>query len=242
MIGHELLKGRQLYADLWDHKPPAIHATYALAELVTGYGPQQLYLLHMAALTITLIGLYQAGTLLGGSRAGLCTAVVWAIGSIFPHWEGYNPNTEVFLNALLVWGFYFLCRLNSTPRWSLAWAFGAAIGIASLYKQVVIAPAALLGLAYILGSGPEMRDRWLAMRAHARGSRSEHRVVGRAASPGFGAREPWRTSMMPSSSTTVITSAACSAQSGGGSRIRHKSYLLAVVIPCLLVPLAAPTT
>ena len=30
VIGHELLKGRQLYADLWDHKPPAIHVTYAL--------------------------------------------------------------------------------------------------------------------------------------------------------------------------------------------------------------------
>src|SRR5271157_4684588 len=111
VIGHELLQGRRLYADLWDHKPPAIHATFALAELVAGFGPQQIYLLHIAALTITLIGLYRAGTLLGGPRAGLCAALVWAIGSIFPHWEGFQPNTEAFLNALLVWSFYFVCRL-----------------------------------------------------------------------------------------------------------------------------------
>ncbi len=238
VIGHELLKGRQLYADLWDHKPPGIHVTYALAELVTGYGPQQLYLLHMTALTITLIGLYKAGTLLGGSRAGLCTAAVWALGSIFPHWEGFQPNTELFVNVCLAWGFYFLCRLDRAPSWSLACAFGATIGIAAVYKQVVVAPALFLGLAYILRSGPELPGRWLALR---------HMAVAAAVS--------------------MAPSVACVAWFWGHgifaefydaavvynrhyvgnvlenlleTRHGHHSYLLAVAIPCLLVPLAAP--
>ena len=77
VIGHELLNGRHLYADLWDHKPPGIHLTYAAAELITGYGPQQLYLLEMAALLLVLLGLYRAGTLLGGPRAGLCAGLLW---------------------------------------------------------------------------------------------------------------------------------------------------------------------
>src|SRR5262249_19250897 len=122
VIGHELLKGRSLYADLWDHKPPAIHASFALAELVTGFGPQQLFVLHIALSTSTFIGLFRDGNLLGERRAGLCAAVAWAIGSIFPHWEGYQPNTEVFLNALLVWSFCFTCRFIADPRDWLAWA------------------------------------------------------------------------------------------------------------------------
>ena len=38
VIGHELLGGKALYTDLWDHKPPAIYVTYAAAELLSGYG------------------------------------------------------------------------------------------------------------------------------------------------------------------------------------------------------------
>jgi len=239
VIGHELLQGRRLYADLWDHKPPAIHATFALAELVAGFGPQQIYLLHIAALTITLIGLYRAGTLLGGPRAGLCAALVWAIGSIFPHWEGFQPNTEAFLNALLVWSFYFVCRLNSAPRWSLAWAFGAAIGIATLYKQVVIAPAALLGLAYVFGSGREMRDRWLAL-GHMLVAAGVSMAVWAGCVAWF-----WSQGNFADFHDAVFVYNRHYA----GSMVRNllqarhfgcKSYLLAVAIPCLLVPLAGP--
>jgi hypothetical protein len=239
VIGHELLKGRSLYTDLWDHKPPAIHATYALAELVAGYGPQQLYLLLMTALTITLIGLYQAGTLLGGPRAGLCAAAMWAMGSIFPHWEGYQPNTEAFLDAFLVWGFYFVCRLNNTPSWSLACAFGVAIGIASLYKQVVIAPAVLIGLAYILGSGPDMRGRWMALRYMlAAGGVAVSFWVGCVAwfwSQGTFAEFYDCVFVYNRHYVGNVFHNLYEAYHTG-----HKSYLLAVTLPCLLVPFAAP--
>jgi Dolichyl-phosphate-mannose-protein mannosyltransferase len=239
VIGHELLNGRRLYADLWDHKPPAIHATFALAELVVGFGPQQLYLLNIAALTITLIGLYRAGSLLGGTRAGVCAAIVWALGSIFPHWQGYQPNTELFVNTFLVWGFYFVCRLNSAPRWSLALAFGAAIGIASLYKQIVIAPAALLGLAYIFRSGSEMKDRWPALRYML--------VAGGVSMAVWVGCVVWCWSQ--GTLADFYDAVFVYNRHYLGSPIRnllqarhfeHKSYLLAVAIPCLLVPFAGP--
>jgi hypothetical protein len=236
--GHELLKGRRLYADLWDHKPPAIHATYALAELVAGYGPQQLYVLLMTALTITLVGLYQAGTLLGGPRAGLCAAAMWALGSIFPHWEGYQPQTEAFLDAFLVWGFCFACRLNSNPSWLLACAFGAAIGIASLYKQVVIAPAVLIGLVYVLGSGPDMRGRWKAFQYML--------VAGGVSSAVWVGCVAWFWSQGTFAdyydAVFVYNRYYVGSVLGNllETRHGHKSYLLALVVPCLLVPFAAP--
>ena len=34
VIAHEMLEGKALYSELWDHKPPAIHVTYAAAELI----------------------------------------------------------------------------------------------------------------------------------------------------------------------------------------------------------------
>ena len=45
VIGHELLEGRELYADLYDQKPPAPYLTYAAAELLVGYGPAQMFAL-----------------------------------------------------------------------------------------------------------------------------------------------------------------------------------------------------
>ncbi len=72
VIAHEMLAGRPLYADLWDHKPPAIHVTFALGEWLCGYGPQSIYFLNVAAAILTLLGVYAAGAVYPGERkAGL---------------------------------------------------------------------------------------------------------------------------------------------------------------------------
>src|SRR5690349_11314852 len=38
VIAHQILEGKLLYTELFDHKPPAVHTTYAAAELIAGYG------------------------------------------------------------------------------------------------------------------------------------------------------------------------------------------------------------
>lgn len=151
LIGHELLGGRQLYSDLWDHKPPAIYLIYAATELVVGYGPQQFYFLNVAAWTLGLLGLYHAGKILGGPPAGLCAGTLWTILVILPEWFS-QPNTEVFVNVALIWSCCILLRMSITPSRWLACLFGACVGAASLFKHVAIAPAALLALGYIIGS------------------------------------------------------------------------------------------
>jgi 4-amino-4-deoxy-L-arabinose transferase-like glycosyltransferase len=235
VIGHELLNGRRLYSGIWDHKPPGIHVTYAVAELVTGYGPQQIYLLETAALVITLLGLYQAGTLLGGTRVGLLAGLLWALGSVFPYWEGYQPNTEVFVNAILVWSYWLIFRPSSAPTWWRACAFGAAVGVASLFKQVAVAPAGLLAIAYVLGTGRENPDRWLRLR---------HMVVAAVVSIAIWvACVAWfwgRGSLADFYDAVFVYN-----RSYAGNLMQnlvdsfgpgHKKYLLAVVLPCLLFP------
>ena len=44
IMGNELLEGRALYSDLWDHKPPAIHLTFAAAQAMVGFGSQSFFL------------------------------------------------------------------------------------------------------------------------------------------------------------------------------------------------------
>src|ERR1700720_2572279 len=78
VIAHEMLGGKALYSDLWDHKPPAIYVTYAAAELIAGYGRDSIFLLNVAAAIATLLACYLAGSASGrGPVGGLVAAALW---------------------------------------------------------------------------------------------------------------------------------------------------------------------
>src|SRR5580692_7464397 len=79
VVAQGLLSGRSLYSDLWDHKPPAIHFIYAMAEAVGGYGAFSIYLLNVLAAVATLFGVYRAGSAIGGMGGGLWAGVFWAL-------------------------------------------------------------------------------------------------------------------------------------------------------------------
>src|SRR6266404_10002176 len=70
VIAHEMLNGKTLYTDLWDHKPPAIYVTYAAAELIAGYGRDSIFLLNISAGFASLLACYLAGSAAGGGRLG----------------------------------------------------------------------------------------------------------------------------------------------------------------------------
>src|SRR5437868_3987206 len=114
VIAHEMLNGKNLYSDLWDHKPPAIHATYAAAEWIAGYGRDSIFLMNAAAAIATLIACYFAGATGGrGPLAGLIAAGFWTLASGELSIEGNQPNTEVFLNALLTTAFFVFARAET---------------------------------------------------------------------------------------------------------------------------------
>ena len=158
VIAHELHAGRALYADAWDHKPPGVHVTYWIAEALFGYGRDAVFALVLAAALATLGGVYLAGAALGGRAAGLWAATCWAIASGDLWLQANQPNTEVFVNACLAWAFALLVAARGDSRAARYLAIGALIAWASLYKQVVVAPALFLVLAHVVRP-PEGRSR-----------------------------------------------------------------------------------
>jgi hypothetical protein len=138
VIGHELLKGRSLYSDLWDHKPPAIHITFSIAEKMVGYGQGEIYFLGMVTAILTLLGIYRAGSLAGsGVSGGLWAAAIWTVISSDMLLQANLPNTEAFINVILIWAFLFLA--SSQPKVRYVNLAGILLALGTLYKpQIVI--------------------------------------------------------------------------------------------------------
>ncbi len=166
VIGHEILAGRPLYSELWDHKPPAIHVTYALADLLWGYGPRTIYLLGVTMAILTLIGVYVAGVAPPwGRAAGLWAAAFWAVTSGSLRLQANQPNSEVFINACLAGAFALLVRGAGRPMgWVRTLLIGLLFALASLYKQVAVTMPMFLALAHVAcpPDGPAGRRRALA--------------------------------------------------------------------------------
>src|SRR5438067_1335525 len=151
VIAHEMLGGKTLYTDVWDHKPPAVYLTYAAAELIAGYGRDSIFLLNISAGLATLLACYFAGSAAGAGRlGGLVGAALWVLVSGDLAIEGNQPNTEVFLNALLTLGFAILMRTEDRDLGLRAVLLtGLSFAIASLYKHIAVVQAALLALTYL---------------------------------------------------------------------------------------------
>jgi hypothetical protein len=133
VVGHEMLRGRKLYSELWDNKSPAVYATYALGEIVAGYGPLAMFLLGVGAAVITLLGIYAAVRTSADSAAGLWAGAAWTLVSADRALQANQPNIEVFLNAALVWLFVLFTARSARPL-----AIGALSALASLYKLVIL--------------------------------------------------------------------------------------------------------
>jgi hypothetical protein len=140
VFGHELLAGRLLYTDLWDNKPPFIHLIYALAELIAGYGPGSIFLLNVTAAIVSLIGVFRAGTILGGHFTGLWAAFLWALVSGDLNLEANQPNTEVFMNASFIWFFVLWLPLRKKKSTRQNVTAGLLMAAATLFKPVMIFP------------------------------------------------------------------------------------------------------
>jgi hypothetical protein len=154
VTGHEMLHGRQLYAQVWENKPPGVHVTYALAEWMAGYGYGQIYLLGVAAAVVTLAGVFAAGRAMGGRGAGLWAAAFWTIVCGDMILQANQPNAEVFINACMIWAMaLLLVPPEGRVSYRRAVLAGLLFGVASAYKQVVIPTAALVAVVHVCARG-----------------------------------------------------------------------------------------
>ena len=151
IIAEGILNGGMLYTDYWDIKPPLIFILYALAQLVAESGETHILLLSVAASIATLLGIYTAAKAgPGGEKTGLFAALIWSVVSADRIMQGNYPNSEVFINALIVWAAAITLSLLTKPQTIKKLALiGILFAAASLFKHVCAIPAALISLAYI---------------------------------------------------------------------------------------------
>ena len=151
IIGHGLLNGQSLYTDVWDHKPPVIYIVYAAAEIFLGYSPQTIVLLNIFVSLIVMSGLFYAGKAgRGGIVSGLWAAGLWVVVSGTFEIEGRDPNTEVFINACVIWAFALLAKNRKEGFAAKHLIFlGLLFTLGSFFKPVVVAYAVFLMCAHV---------------------------------------------------------------------------------------------
>lgn len=153
IVAHELLAGRKLYSDVFDQKPPAIYATYMLAEAIGGYGRAGVFLLVVLAAEVTLLGAFAAGRRLSGNPlTGLTAAAAFTLVGADLGIQANQPNTEVFMNACLIWLLALMAgagaeRSGWRPRLLAAGSLGA---LATLYKPIVVVAPLVVAVGLIV--------------------------------------------------------------------------------------------
>jgi hypothetical protein len=163
MIANEILEGKILYSEIWSDRAPLIFWTYALAQLIVGYGLQEIYFLWLVTNAFTLMGVYvcaSAGN--RGSTYGLWAAAFYALISCDPMMEANQPNAEVFMNACMIWALAVLLRDDGAGNGVRSGIMiGLLFGAASFYKSHAIFMAIGLALAHIClpPGGNEKRTR-----------------------------------------------------------------------------------
>ncbi len=161
IIGNELLEGRSLYSDLWDHKPPAVHLTFAASQALLGYGPQSIFFLSVAASILAMIGVCYAASSGGrGALTGLWAGAVWVLISRQVYLGSDSPNTEEFINVCVIWAFALFLRADETFRdWKKVLIAGVLFALASLYKPITVVVVILFSLVHLMFPSGNSFDR-----------------------------------------------------------------------------------
>ncbi len=150
VAANEIIHGKILYKELWDTKPPGIYLTYAAAQLVAGYGDFHVYLLNVAGAWLLFLGIYSSARVCSGPRAGLWSAFFYAIVSGDILLQANQPNSELFINALLSWTFFASVLAARTRGMRFFIMAGFLSGVASLFKQFALLPLFMMACASFL--------------------------------------------------------------------------------------------
>ena len=163
LISHEMLQGRHLYEELFDHKPPGIFVTYGLCELIAGFGPPALFLASLLPSLLTLVALWWSAALLfkeeekeGRWYAAVACGVLWSLVSGDLLLEANQANTELFQSCFKALGFAFLLSAASKTseakrsKLHLLVLSGVFFAFASFYKQTAALTAFFVAVAHVI--------------------------------------------------------------------------------------------
>ncbi len=142
----EMMRGRLLYAQFVDNKPPLLYGYYALAQVLFGRG---LLAVHLLTVLVTVpLTAYAVSAFFGHRREGVLAGVVFLLYSAaFIGHDMLSANTEILMLLPATWAVALLRdERHATIPWRVATA-GALIAIACLFRY----QAATWGLAFAAG-------------------------------------------------------------------------------------------
>jgi len=164
IIGQEMLKGRALYSDLWDLKPPLLYLVYSAAHAITPNPRAAIYLLTVSMSFLILLGIVRLVERFEPGWIWIWAAVTWTVISGVVVLQANQPNAEVFMNAAVVW-FLVAALKQEGPSRLRTVASAAALAAASFIKPVVIALGLFLAIAQTATAGEALRPavirRWV---------------------------------------------------------------------------------
>ncbi|MFH0980894.1 MAG: hypothetical protein V2A79_05075 [Planctomycetota bacterium] len=142
--GREMLDGRELYADLWDNKPPGIFWMNAFGLWTAGGGLTGVYVLcAIAVVGSAAIVFVATKRLYGWSPAGLATVLAALYLNIWPYHVGSNrPSTFYVLTELACFALYCLGLSRPERRRSALRGAGRAGALSVCFMQTALAATA----------------------------------------------------------------------------------------------------
>jgi hypothetical protein len=155
-----LMKGKVLYRDIWDHKPPGVYVLLCSAFYLFGESPGSILILQRIFLCGAVVAVYLLVRLEGASQ-GLAL-----FASCFFLYYGSHPKlleggnlTEQYALTLLLFGVLALRRISANQAIGLRWSFlgGLCFGAASLLKEpfVVSSVPWIMWLGFLGGGWKE---------------------------------------------------------------------------------------
>jgi hypothetical protein len=154
MMGRVLADGGKLYVDTLEFKPPGMFVIWQIVHQLVGTGPRIVLGVNILVTTLTLIGVFLAGSAKPWGRSG----GLWAMG----FWtlicgdmmlQANQPNNEVFMNMFMVWGIALWVRADAAQTgWRHYAAAGLLLGLVTLIKPVLIT-VICMALAAVLADG-----------------------------------------------------------------------------------------
>ncbi len=159
-LGSELVKGKTIYVDVWEHKPPFIFFVNALGLLLGGGSPWGVWGLEVAFLFLTLLlGYLTARRVLKPLPGFLVTAAAFL--ATFQFISGnFTEEYMLLFQALMV--FLFLGRRKWKDHWFLYCLIGISAGFSFNFKQTYIDVAAAISIFLIFEALlKKKRENWL---------------------------------------------------------------------------------
>jgi hypothetical protein len=137
VIAQSLLKGKHLYRDLWDNKPPGIFYLYVPIVKLLGQTTWLVGAVDLVCVVAAALGTFYFCARYLGPQAGAVSAVLYA------YWhnrKGYinAAQPEVFLVLFVYFSFFLMVHEGRRPRWQ-SFAAGLALGAAFWTKYNALA-------------------------------------------------------------------------------------------------------